>query len=147
MPTDLFGPVELFMISFPEERVPESFRTAVLDVLEGGAVTLLDLTVIRKQTDGGLELLELDVIGDQLELKDIQLSAQGLIGDEDVAQLAGGLPDSGTTLVLAIEHTWARRVVGAVFDAGATVLATERIPAEVVNEVAALAELDAAAGA
>ncbi len=41
--------------------------------------------------------------------------------------------------MLAIEHTWARSVVAAVQESGAEVIATERIPADVVNQVIALA--------
>ncbi len=63
MAADTFGPVELFVIRFPQERIPESFRSSVLGVLAGGAVTLLDLMVIH-HTDQGLELLELEMLGD-----------------------------------------------------------------------------------
>jgi hypothetical protein len=138
MAADTFGPVELFVIRFPQERIPESFRSSVLGVLAGGAVTLLDLMVIH-HTDQGLELLELEMLGDEVDLTTIELPAQGLIGNEDLEALAEELEIGTTALVLAIEHTWARSVVAAVRESGAEVIATERIPADVVNEVVALA--------
>jgi hypothetical protein len=138
MDADTFGPVELFVIRFPQERIPESFRSSVLGVLAGGAVTLLDLMVIH-HTDQGLELLELEMLGDEVDLTTVELPAQGLIGNEDLEALAEQLEVGTTALVLAIEHTWARSVVAAVRESGAEVIATERIPADVVNEVVALA--------
>jgi hypothetical protein len=139
MAADTFGPVELFVICFPQEQVPKSFRSSVLNVLAGGAVTLLDLTVIHR-TDQGLEMLELEMVGDEIDLTAVELPAQGLVGNEDLTALADGLEVGTTALVLAIEHTWAREVVGAVRESGARVVATERIPADVVNDVVALAQ-------
>jgi Family of unknown function (DUF6325) len=138
MAADTFGPVELFVIRFPQERIPASFRSSVLGVLAGGAVTLLDLMVIH-HTDQGLELLELEMLGDEVDLTTVELPAQGLIGNEDLEALAEDLEVGTTALVLAIEHTWARSVVAAVQESGAEVIATERIPADVVNQVVALA--------
>ena len=139
MAADTFGPVELFVIRFPQERVPQSFRSSVLNVIAGGAVTLLDLTVIHR-TDRGLETLEVDTVGDEVDLTAVELPAQGLVGDEDLEALCDGMEVGTTALVLAIEHTWAREVVAAVQDSGAEVVATERIPADVVNDVVALAQ-------
>jgi hypothetical protein len=140
MAADTFGPVELFVIRFPQARVPESFRSSVLGVLAGGAVTLLDLTVLH-HTDEGLEVLELETVGDEIDLTAVQLPAQGLIGDEDLEALDELLEVGTTALVLAIEHTWARDVVTAVRESGAEVIATERISAEVVNDVVALGQI------
>ena len=123
----------------PKER-PDSFRSSVRRVVESGAVTLLDLAVVRRSGDG-IEILELDTIGDTLRLTEIEPPAQGLIGDEDLEALAAEIPDGGTTVAIAIEHTWAREVVGAVLSSGAEVVAAERIPADVVNTIADLAEL------
>ena len=105
-------------------------------------MTLLDLAVIRRLDDGEIEIVEIDVLGDELELSVTDLAAQGLLADEDLRELASELDAAGTAVVLAIEHTWARRVVGSMFEAGATVVESERIPAAVVNEIAALAVLD-----
>lgn len=138
MAVDTFGPVELFVVRFPQERIPESFRSSVLGVLAGGAVTLLDLMVIH-HTEQGLELLELEMLGDEVDLTSVELPAQGLIGDEDLEAVAEDLAVGTTALVLAIEHTWARSVVAAVRESGAEVIANERIPADVVNQVVALA--------
>ncbi|MBD5785648.1 hypothetical protein IF650_05600 [Cellulosimicrobium terreum] len=138
MATSSFGPVEIVALAFPTDRIPAEVQTAVRDVLGAGTVTLLDLAVIRRDEAGDVEIIEVADLGDELELTDIVLSGEGLAGEEDLQDIADGLAEATSALVLVIEHTWARGVVSAATDAGGIVLASERIPAEVVNEVADL---------
>jgi len=58
---------------------------------------------------------------------------------DDIVEVAGDLTPGTSCLLVLMENTWARKITKAVLDAGATVVAVERFPAEVVNEVAALA--------
>jgi uncharacterized membrane protein len=139
MATSTFGPVEIVAIAFPADRIPADVQTSVLDVLAAGTVTLLDLAVVRRSEDGSVELLEVTDLGDELEITDVELTGAGLAGEEDLDEVAAGLAPGTSALVLVVEHTWARGVVGAARDAGGVVLLSERIPAEVVNEVADLA--------
>ena len=112
-----------------------------------GPITLLDLTVVRRLEDGTIEILEVDVLGDEIDLTEIEISGAGLVGEEDLDQLTSELPPGTSALVVLLENTWARSVTAAVRDAGATVLAVERFPADVVNEVAELAGFDTAESA
>ncbi|WP_454042090.1 DUF6325 family protein [Cellulosimicrobium sp. Marseille-Q8652] len=139
MASSSFGPVEIVAIAFPSDRVPSGVQTAVADVLAEGTVTLLDLAVVRRSENGDAEFLELTDLGDEIEITDIELSGAGLAGEEDLDEVAAGLAPGTSALVLVVEHTWARGVVGAAADADGVVLFSERIPAEVVNEVADLA--------
>ena len=139
MATSTFGPVEIVAIAFPADRIPADVQTSVLEVLAAGTVTLLDLAVVRRSEDGDVELLEVTDLGDELEITDVALTGAGLAGEEDLDEIAGGLAPGTSALVLVVEHTWARGVVAAANDAGGVVLLSERIPAEVVNEVADLA--------
>jgi hypothetical protein len=41
-----FGPGELLVIAFPQERIPAAVISAVRDVITDGVVTLLDLTLV-----------------------------------------------------------------------------------------------------
>ncbi|MBO9552988.1 DUF6325 family protein [Cellulomonas sp.] len=138
---EVFGPVDLYAIGFPEERVPERVRDELLALLENDAVRVVDLVVVRKSLDGELSVIEVEDFGDELQITDVELAGAGLTGGEDVDEIGAGLPPGGSALVAVVEHVWARGFVAAARDAGAIVLASERIPAEVVN---ALVELDEA---
>jgi uncharacterized membrane protein len=137
-----FGPADLYVVAFPEDHIPAAVRESLLATLESGVITLLDLTVVRRAEDGTIDILEVEVLGDEIDLTEIEVSGSGLLADEDLAELTAELPPGSSALVVLLENTWARSIAGAIADAGATVLAVDRFPAEVVNEVAALAGLD-----
>src|SRR5690349_20940213 len=129
-----FGPADLYVVAFPEDHIPAPVRESLLATLESGVITLLDLTVVRRTADGEIDILEVDVLGDEIDLTEIELSGSGLLGEEDLDLLTRELPAGSSALVVLLENTWARSIAGAVRDAGATVLAVDRFPAEVVNE-------------
>jgi hypothetical protein len=135
-----FGPVELVALAFDAPRIPPPVTRAVLDVAGTGAVTLLDLAVVRRGGDGELVILEARDLGDEVDLVAIELPASGLTGDEDLREIAAAIDPGTSVLVLAIEHTWSRQLVAAAVDAEAAVLLHERVPAAVVNEIADQAE-------
>ena len=135
-----FGPVKLVALAFDTPMIPPPVARAVLDVTGTGAVTLLDLAVVRRGDDGELVVLEAQDLGDEVDLAVLDLPASGLTGDEDLQEIAAAIDPGTSVLVLAIEHTWSRRLVAAAVDADADVLLHERVPAAAVNEIAGLAD-------
>ena len=139
-PSETFGPGELIVIAFPHEQVPDAVLSAVSDVLADGVVTLLDLALVRRTADGGLEIIDVEALtGAEAEVTFTEVSAQGLIGDEDLAAIAESVEPGSSALVVLLEHTWARAVTAAIRDAGAVLVGAERFSADVMNEVGALA--------
>ena len=136
-----FGPVELVALAFDAPRIPPPVVRAVFDVAASGAVTQLDLAVVRRSDEGGLVILEAQDLGDEVDLVALELPATGLTGDEDLREIAAEIDPGTSVLVLAIEHTWSRQLVAAAVEAEADVILHERVPAAAVNEIAALAEV------
>ncbi|MFI2489031.1 DUF6325 family protein [Promicromonospora kroppenstedtii] len=135
-----FGPVELVALAFDTPRIPPAVAQAVLDVGATGAVTLLDLAVVRRDQDGNIDILEAHELGDEIDLVAVELPASGLTGDEDLREIAEAVDPGTSVLVLAVEHTWSRELVAAAVAAEADVILHERVPAVTVNEIAALAD-------
>jgi uncharacterized membrane protein len=138
---EVFGPVDLYAVGFPEERVPERVREELIQLIASDAVRMVDLVVVRKSLDGDVSVIEFEDFGDELQITDLELPGAGLTGGEDLDDIGAGVPPGGSALVAVVEHVWARGFVAAARDAGAVVLASERIPAEVVNALAELSEL------
>jgi uncharacterized membrane protein len=136
-----YGPADLYVVAFPEDHVPDRVKESLLESLSSGVITLLDLTVIKKAEDGSVEVIEIENLGDEFDLTVVDATSTGLIGDEDIDTMVAEMEPGTTALAILIENTWARSIAGAVLDSGAVVLAAERIPADVVNEVAELAGL------
>jgi uncharacterized membrane protein len=136
---ETYGPADLYVVAFPQERIPQGVRDAVLGTLSSGVITLLDLLVVRRQADGSSEVVEIENLGDELDMSVIQATSTGLIGDEDLDELLAEVQPGTSVLVALFENTWARAIAAAVRDSGAEVISAQRFPADVVNEVAELA--------
>jgi hypothetical protein len=141
---EVFGPIDFLVLEFQNERMTGAVAAAMLDLVERGIVRIYDVLAVRKEEDGtivGLDISDLsaDSIGGMVVFAGAR---SGLVGDEDVNE-AAGIMEPGTTAVLIVyENAWARPFVAAAREAGAEVIASARIPADVVMEV--LDELEAA---
>lgn len=127
---EVTGPVDYLVLQLPTERADGSIAAALGDLVEAGTVTILDLMIIEKSADGTVRGIDLDVIDDELRV--FAGAASGLLGDDETAD-AGGLLEPGmTAAVLVYENAWARPFVAAARSAGAEVVASARIPADVL---------------
>jgi uncharacterized membrane protein len=134
-----YGPADLYVIEFPSTSIPATVTATLRDVAAAGVITLLDVALVRTIEDGTSELVELNEFADDLGMVGVMPPAIGLIGMDDIEEFADHLMPGTSCLMVLMENTWARKVTKAVLDAGASVVAVERLPAQVVNDVAALA--------
>lgn len=132
-----YGPAEFIVARFDGDRPSPGVVQAILDLIESGTVRLLDLLFVTRRKDGGVDIVELEEIGDEIGMADVTLGASGLAGDEDVEEIAELIEPGSSGAILIIEHTWAKDLASRFFQAGGVVLHSERIPAPVVNAVVA----------
>lgn len=128
-----YGPVELYLVGLEGERPAPGVVEALGEVLEAGLVRLLDLVLISRDEDGDLTIIEIEDEADEYGFAGVELAAIGIVGDEDIDELAE-LVEPGTAAVLvALELAWARRLSERLAASGGELLSVERIPAPVVN--------------
>ncbi|WP_348789118.1 DUF6325 family protein [Leifsonia sp. NPDC080035] len=132
-----YGPAEFIVAQFDNDRPSPGVVQAILDLVESGTVRLLDLLFVTRHADGGVDIVELEEIGDEIGMAGVSLDASGLAGEEDVDQIAELIEPGTTGAILVIEHLWAKDLASKFFQAGGLVVHTERIPAPVVNAVVA----------
>ena len=65
----------------------------------------------------------------------LEVLASGLLADEDLEELAEDVETGASAVVVAIEHVWARSLASRLLQVGGAVVATERIPAPVMQAV------------
>jgi uncharacterized membrane protein len=137
------SPVEYLVIEFPGNKFNGDVAPAVAELIETGIVRLLDLLFVTKDEAGVVAWFELgDFDAEVAQAFDaLEGTIGGLVSDEDVAEVAEGLPDNCSAAILVWENVWAERFVEAVRASQGEVLAHERIPADVVD--AALATIEA----
>ncbi|HEY2792658.1 MAG TPA: DUF6325 family protein [Micromonosporaceae bacterium] len=134
--------MELIVIHFPDDVPGDQLVPEVRRLVAEKIVSIVDLAFITRAADGEVSTYELSERegDDRYEMWDEVLTAiEGLISDEDMAEIAEGVEPGMTAAVLLFEHTWAQRFSEIVRDAGGELAFAERIPATVADVVATAA--------
>ena len=136
METPTYGPVELLVIGFDADEPPEGVVAAVAELALEQTAMILDLVLVRR-TEDGYTIVEIHEFADQYDFPELELQATGLTAEEDVQDVANRMAVGSSALIIEVELTWARNFVRVANEAGAELLFSARIPAEVVNEIVA----------
>jgi hypothetical protein len=104
-----------------------------MDLVGTGLVRLLDLILISKAEDGALALVEARELPDGFEIDVELLGATGLVGHDDITELAATIPAGTAALLVALELVYQRELAARTAESGAVLLGYERIPAQIVN--------------
>ncbi|MFC9917048.1 DUF6325 family protein [Agromyces binzhouensis] len=132
-----YGPVDVYVVSFEGDRLDEATATALGELMVGDEIRLLDLLIVSRDGDGEVSVREYEEFRDEAGFTVVELEASGVIGDEDIDELADTIPPGTSGAIMAIELLWAKKIASAFAASGGEVLQVERIPATVVNEVLA----------
>jgi uncharacterized membrane protein len=130
-----YGPVELYLIGFEGERPDPGVVGALVELLEGGLVRLLDFVIISRGDDGTVTVTEIEDATDEYGFGAVELEAVGIAGDDDIAEFAEHIPPGTSAALVALELAFARTLARRLDASGGVVLRTDRIPAPVVNAV------------
>ena len=135
------GPVEILVVAFPGNKFTGEAAPALAELVESGLIRVIDLVFVAKDAAGevvGMELSELDAdIGSAYG--PVVEEPRGLLSDEDIADLGTDLEPNSSAAILLFEHVWATRFRDALVNSGGKLVASIRIPKEVVDEVVAAA--------
>ncbi|GAA2033337.1 DUF1269 domain-containing protein [Agromyces tropicus] len=132
-----YGPVDVYVVSFEGDRLDPGTTAALGELMVGDEIRLLDLLIVSRDGDGEVTVREYEEFRDEAGFAVVELEASGIIGDEDIDELAESIPPGTSGAIMAIELLWAKQIASAFNAAGGEVLQVERIPATVVNEVLA----------
>jgi dihydroorotase-like cyclic amidohydrolase len=133
--TEAHGPVDFLLLEFPRNRLTGEAGAALTDLVQYGVIRLYDLTVISKDNDGAVEVLELsDPASGVGGFSYFAGARSGLISDADMEEAAAAMrPDTVAALII-YENSWAIPFVTAARKSGGEVIASQRIPASDVIE-------------
>jgi hypothetical protein len=138
---DQLGPVDYLIVEFPGSRMTGEGLPLLVDLVDRGIIRILDLALVKKNTDGSVSMLEiadLDADG-KLDLAVFEGVSSGLLDEGDVAEAGGVLEPGSSAGILVYENVWAAPFAAALRRAGAQLVASGRIPVQ-----ALLAAVDAA---
>lgn len=138
------GPIDVVVIGFPADAPMTGESVPILvDLVDRGIVRVLDVIFVTKGEDGAfagftIDGVEKDRIGDFTAFEG---ASSGLLGDDEVADVAGAMQPGESAVVLVYENTWAGPFAAAVRRNGGQLIASQRIPVQ--DLVAALEGADA----
>jgi hypothetical protein len=104
---DVLGPVDWLLVEFPGSRFNGQIAPALLDLVERDLIRVLDLLVLKKDTDGSLVAFELSDLdeGEIGELRTYESELAMLLSEEDVTSLAAAIEPGSSAAVFGLgEH-------------------------------------------
>jgi hypothetical protein len=131
---DAHGPIDFVLLEFPNERTDGSAAQALLDLVEAGTIRLLDLVIARKESDGTVEVIDIDGAGDVTAFVQFAGARSGLLGDDDIQEAGTALSPGTTAALIVFENAWAAPFVAAARENGGEMIASMRIPAQDVMD-------------
>lgn len=133
---DVCGPIDFLVVEFPADAMTGDAADALLDLVERGIVRIYDLLVVRKELDGTVSGFDVTDLSEESVGGFVAFAGtrSGLLGDDDVMEAANAMEPGTAAALIVYENTWAIPFVAAAQRAGASVVASARIPADVVME-------------
>ena len=135
------GPVEILVVAFPGNQFTGEVAPALAELVESGLIRVIDLVFVAKDAAG-------DVVGIELSDVDAAVSAafgpvvdepSGLLSEDDIDDLGADLEPNSSAAILLFEHVWATKFRDAIVNSGGQLVASIRVPKDVVDEVTAAA--------
>ena len=132
-----YGPIDFLALEFKTDQLKGEIIPELLELVKNQVVRVIDLVMIQKFEDGHYEAAEMQQLApDLLALFDpLEVESSGIIQVEDIANVAEAMENGTNAAVLLFENLWAVRFKDAVLRANGRLLAQDRIPHEVVEEV------------
>jgi len=140
------GPLEYIVVGFEGNRFNGEIAREIEKVIDKGIIRIVDAVIITKDIDGRATALELDNKDDPAfeAFAPLLSGLSGLLTPEDVDAIAEGIGPNTTALVMLFEHRWAVSIKEAMYAAGGFLIGRETIAPEVLEEVNAELEAEAA---
>jgi Family of unknown function (DUF6325) len=143
---DELGPVDYIVVEFPADKADFSGAMAaeLSALVKNGAVRVLDLLILKKESDGSVEAFEAHDFGDSdlAQLLELESELAMLLAADDVESIGAALEPGSVAAVLIWENLWAAPFGSAVRRSGGQLVASGRIP---IQAIAAAVEADEAA--
>ncbi len=131
---DELGPVDYLVVEFPGSQFNGEVAPALLDLVDRGIVRVLDLVMVKKESDGSYNAFEIsDLEASEVgELDRLETEMAELLSADDVAKAAEALEPGSTAALLVYENLWAAPFGAAVRHSGGQLVASGRIPMQAI---------------
>ena len=131
------GPLEYTVIGFDGNNFNGSIADELTRVADQGIVRLVDLVFITKDGEGEVAIAEIDNKDDPrfAGFAPLLTGLMGLFTEEDLLEIADGMPTNSSALAVLFEHRWAERLKEAVVQAGGFLMSRNTVSPEILELV------------
>jgi hypothetical protein len=139
------GPVDYIVVEFPGSKFKGEIAPALMELVNGDLIRVLDLVMLHKDESGAVEAFEIGDLDDSElgELRNFEAAVAMLLSEDDVMRLADTMDPGSTAAILVWENKWAAPFVSAMRRAGGQLVSSGRIPLQAI--LAAIEEEEAMA--
>jgi hypothetical protein len=128
------GAVDWVVLEFPGSKFNGSIAPVINDLTDRGLIRVLDLLVVKKDTDGHFEVFETEDLDDS-ELGDLRAyenSMAMVLGEQDLNDIATVIEPGSAAAILVWENKWSAPFAAAVRHSGGQLVARGTIPSQAV---------------
>lgn len=129
------GPVDYLVVEFPGSRLNGEGLPILVDLVDRRVIRLLDLLFVKKLETGEMTMLTMhDLVAEGGHgLGVFSGASSGLMGGDDLDDLAEVLEAGSSAAVVLYENLWAAPMASALRRSGAQLVAGGRIPLEALE--------------
>jgi len=140
--TGALGPISYLIVEFPGSQMTGEGFPILLDLVDRGVIRILDLTFVKRNSDGSIEAIELqDVDSDgQFDVAIFEGVSSGLLDESDLEDAKAAIAPGSSAGILIFENRWAAPFTAALRRGKAQLVAAGYIPQDDI--VAALDATD-----
>ncbi len=120
--------VEYVVVGVPELSALDRVATALGELVRSHVIRILDVVTLVKQSDGAVEVLEVDAVGPLRALRQLGGYFGGFLSSHDLILAADAVAPDTAAILLLVEDRWAGPLSRAARTAGGRVLGGERVP-------------------
>lgn len=131
------GPIDFIIVGFEGQKFDGSILSALADSIDKGIIGLIGLTVVSKDDEGEVTVVDLNAVDDETMTEFIAQykPEEASIDDEDVAETAELLENNTAAGLLVIEQLWAIPLKEALIKANGVLVAEGRIHPDAASEL------------
>jgi len=130
------GPIDYIIVGFDGNKFDGSILKAVTDAVDSGAIALLSLTMLIKDSKGVVTEASLTDLGDEVvTIIDKYKVDSSMVSSEDVEEVGELLENNTSAGMLVVEQLWAKPLKKALIDANGILIAEGRIHPEAALEL------------
>lgn len=131
------GPIDYIIVGFEGNKFDGSILKAIGDAVDSGAINLVAISFITKDTDGTVATLDVADMGDEyaVSFAEQYRTDNTLVTTDDLDEVADLLENNTSAGLLVVEQLWAKPLKKALIDANGVLVAEGRIHPDAAIEL------------